>query len=389
MYCSKPNPGLGLAFKLQTSNFKLLLLFLVISASSLRAQLISLPDGGVNQKMWAGQRVGVTDIEIRWNAPGVKGREGKIWGTNVAYYGFTDIGFGTAKSSPWRAGANECTTMEFSTDVTIEGKTLAAGKYGFFIALYPDSCTLIFNKNPAGWGSYFYKAEEDVLRVTVRQQKDQPQSREWLTYTFSNPTDRSVVVALEWERWRIPFTVAADLEKTTLASIRRQLSGSMGFDPPSMQAAARWCLTNDVNLEEGLLWAQRTTDPRLGGVQTFAALSTRAGLERKLGKTDEADKSMQAALEKATVMDLHGYGRQLVTDKKYQEALAVFQKNYEKNGDTWPTHVGLMRGYSATGDLKKALEHAQIALKQAPDDLNRKNLEGMVKTLSEGKTIAQ
>lgn len=367
----------------------ILLFFIALTTFPLHAQLISLPDGGVNQKMWAGQRVGVTDIEIRWNAPGVKGREGKIWGTNVAYYGFTDIGFGTAQSSPWRAGANECTTMEFSTDVTIDGKPLAAGKYGFFIALYPDSCTLIFNRNSAGWGSYFYKAEEDVLRVTVRQQKDLPQSREWLTYAFSNPTARSVEMALEWERWRIPFTVAVDLENTAVASIRRQLSGSMGFDPPSMQAAARWCLNNNVNLEEGLLWAERTTDSRLGGVQTFAALSTRAGLERKLGKTAEADKSMQAALEKATIMDLHGYGRQLIGEKKYQEAMAVFQKNYEKNGDTWPTHVGLMRGYSATGDLKKALEHAQTALKQAPDDLNRKNLEGIVKTLSEGKAIAQ
>ena len=378
-------------FKLQTSNFKLplLLLYLVFSAFALRAQLISLPDGGVNQKMWAGQRIGVTDIEIRWNAPGVKGREGKIWGTNIAYYGFTDIGFGTSKSSPWRAGANECTTLEFSTDVTIEGKPLAAGKYGFFIALYPDSCTLIFSSNAAGWGSYFYKPEEDVLRVTVRQQKDLPQSREWLAYTFANPTGRSVEVALEWERWRIPFTVAADLEKTTVASIRRQLSGGMGFDPPSMQAAARWCLTNNVNLEEALVWADRTTDPTLGGQQTFAALSTKAGLERKLGRTAEADKSMQAALEKATILDMHGYGRQLVTDKKYQEAMSVFQKNYEKNGDAWPTHVGLMRGYSATGDLKKALEHAKIALRQAPDDLNKKSLEGMVKTLSEGKAIAQ
>jgi len=162
MYRSTSISGLRLPSKLQTSNSKLqtsnfklplLLLYLVFSAFALRAQLISLPDGGVNQKMWAGQRIGVTDIEIRWNAPGVKGREGKIWGTNIAYYGFTDIGFGTSKSSPWRAGANECTTLEFSTDVTIEGKPLAAGKYGFFIALYPDSCTLIFSSNAAGWGS--------------------------------------------------------------------------------------------------------------------------------------------------------------------------------------------------------------------------------------------
>lgn len=364
-------------------------LLLLVPSAVLHAQLLSLPDGGVNQKSWAGQRVGVTDIDIHWNAPGVKGREGKIWGTTVAHYGFVDIGFGTAKSSPWRAGANECTTLEFSTDVTIDGKPLAAGKYGFFIALYPDSCTLIFSRNASGWGTYFYKPEEDVLRVTVRQQKDLPQSREWLAYTFSNPRERSVEVALEWERWRIPFTVSVDLEQTTVASIRRQLSGAMGFDPPSMQAAAQWCLTHHVNLEEALVWAQRTTDPNLGGQQTFAALSTQAGLERELGHPAEADQTMQLAMEKASVIDLHGYGRRLIAEKKYPEALAVFQKNFEKAGGAWPTHVGLMRGYSAVGNLKSALEHAQAALKQAPDDLNRKNLDGMVKTLSEGKPIAQ
>jgi len=59
---------------------------ILVPSVSLRAQLLSLPDGGVNQKMWAGQRIGVTDIDIHWNAPGVKGREGKIWGTNIAYY---------------------------------------------------------------------------------------------------------------------------------------------------------------------------------------------------------------------------------------------------------------------------------------------------------------
>jgi len=370
---------------------KILLLALLTLTTSpmLFSQMIVLPDGGVNQKSWIGQRVGTTDIEIHWNAPGVKGREGKIWGTPVAHYGFTDIGFGTAKSSPWRAGANECTAISFSTDVTIEGKPLPAGKYGFFIAVHADSCTLIFNKNAEAWGAYFYKPEEDVLRVTVRQQKDLPQSREWLAYTFSDPTKNSIIVALEWERWRIPFRVSVDAEKTTIASIRRQLSTGMGFDGPSMQAAAQWCLTNNTNLEEAYLWITRATDPTLGNMSTFAALSTKAGLERKMGKAAEADKTMQVALDKASVIEMHGYGRQLLGQKKHSEALAVFQKNYEKYAGAWPTNVGLARGYSATGDLKKALEHAKAALPQAPDDLNRTSLEGMIKTLSEGKALAQ
>ena len=142
--------------KKSTFTFKPLLLvctLLSLQIFTLNAQLLKLPDGGVNLKSKVGRTVGVTDIEVSWNAPGVKGREGKIWGTTIAPYGFTVLGFGSLGESPWRAGANESTTVSFSTDVTINGKKLAAGKYGFFIALYPDSCVLIFNQNTAGGGS--------------------------------------------------------------------------------------------------------------------------------------------------------------------------------------------------------------------------------------------
>ena len=371
------------------SALALLASFLFLSPSGVFGQALSLPEGGVNHKSWAGRRVGVTDVEVRWNAPGVKGREGQIWGTNVAYYGYTVLGFGSNGESPWRAGANESTTISFSTDVSIEGQKLAAGTYGFFIALYPDSCTLIFSKNTAGWGSYFYKPELDVLRVNVRQQKDLPQSRERLEYTFSDQTDRSVVIALEWEHWRIPFKVEVGLTQTALASIQSQMSGALGFDPPSLQAAAQWCLANDVNLDEALVWINSATDPNLGGATTFAALSTKAGLLRKKGNTKEADATMETALANASVFEMHGYGRQLIGQKKYKEAFAVFERNFQKNGDTWPTHVGLMRGYSALGDVKNALKHARIALPQAPDDLNKNALEGMIKTLEGGKPLAQ
>ena len=77
------------------------------------------------------------------------------------------------------------------------------------------------------------------------------------------------------------------------------------------------------------------------------------------------------------------------TAKKNKEALAVFKLNAERHGDAWPVHVGLARGYAAVGDNQSALEHAKKALAQAPDAGNRKNLEAMVKTLSEGRTLDQ
>jgi tetratricopeptide (TPR) repeat protein len=100
---------------------------------------------------------------------------------------------------------------------------------------------------------------------------------------------------------------------------------------------------------------------------------------------------MQTALHSptATAVLIHQYGRQLLTAKKNAQALEVFQYNAERNGDAWPVHVGLARGYSATGDLQKALEHARKALPQAPDAPNRQILEAMIETLSKGKPVDQ
>lgn len=352
------------------------------------AQALRLPDA-TNPHCTAGRRLGVTDIEISWNAPGMKGRDGRIWGTPVAHYGFTVLGFGSNTASPWRAGANECTTISFSTDVRINGIPLSAGKYALFMALYADSVTLIFSKNIHEWGSYFYQVEDDVLRVTTHQQKDLPFAQELLTYTFHDQTDRSVLVSLEWERWRIPFRVEVDVVQTTLAAIQAQMSGALGFDPPSLQAAAQWCLANEVNLQEAFNWITTASDPNLGGLQTFPVLSTKAGLLRKLGRTSEADAAIKAAVANAKVLELHAYGRQLIGEKKYPEALEIFKLNLQKHGDVWPVHVGLMRGYSAVGDLNNALKHARLAIQQAPDEMNKNNLQNMLKTLEAGKPIAQ
>jgi predicted Zn-dependent protease len=84
-------------------------------------------------------------------------------------------------------------------------------------------------------------------------------------------------------------------------------------------------------------------------------LSTKAQVLLKIGRNEEADKIMQTAvkLPAATKLEIHQYGRQLLAEKKNAEALAVFQMNAERNGDAWPVHVGLARGYVAMGEPAK------------------------------------
>src|SRR5688572_32844080 len=178
------------------------------------------PDGG-NKKASVAEQIGIVKIAITYSRPGVKGREGKIWDTPVAHYGFVDQGHGTSTAAPWRAGANENTAITFSHPVKIEGRDLPAGTYGFFISLGEDESTLIFSKVNNSWGSFYYDAAEDALRVPVKNET-LDKSVEWLKYEFTDQTDNSVVISMSWEKLRIPFKVEADTKGLQIASFKSE-----------------------------------------------------------------------------------------------------------------------------------------------------------------------
>jgi hypothetical protein len=373
-------------FKIFSSLQILTAAILLIGWQQALAQSLTLPPSGGNKKASVSERIGITEVLIHYHRPGVKGREGKIWGQLVPY-GFTDLGFGPGKPAPWRAGANENTTISFSHDVKVEGKNLAAGTYGLHMAVEPESCVVIFSKNATSWGSYFYKPEEDALRVTVKPVKTD-QSQEWLKYEFMEQTPNSAVITLVWEKLKIPFKVEVDVAKTVVESMRKELRSSPGFEWQNWNAAALYCLQNNVNLEEALIWSDQAVGGQYIGQAHFATLSTKAQLLEKLNRQSEADQVMQQAMEKATPLEIHGYGRQLLTQNRSKEALNVFLLNAKKNGNAWPVNVGLARGYSAVGNTKNALKYAKLALPQAPDETNKKSLTDMIQSLSQGKTAA-
>ena len=359
------------------------MLFFISIISYSQIPLTVLPSGG-NKKAVVGEQIGLTKVVINYDRPGVKGREGKIWG-QLVHVGYMDQGFGNAKMAPWRAGSNENTTMEFSTDVKIEGKDLPAGKYGFFIAYDPNECTLIFSKNSTSWGSYYYNEREDALRVKVTPVA-LDKSVEWLKYEFSNETENSATIALMWEKLMIPFKVEVDYIKAQLASFRNELRTEKGFIWQSWEQAANWCLQRNVNLDEALLWADSASSRSFGGDKSFQAASTKAQILEKLGKKDEASVIMKNALPNASMNEIHGYGRSLLTQKKPKEALEVFKMNFQKNPNQMTTLVGLVRGYSANGDYKTALDYANKAM-AVTDTQNKSNIQTMIDKLKAGKDV--
>jgi len=368
---------------------------ILAGAAFAQYQGLSVPPSGNNQKAAVSQNIGPVKVNIEYSSPAVHGpggkdRRGQIWGVLVPY-GMADLGgFGNGRPGPWRAGANENTVFSVSNDVTIEGKPLAAGRYGLHMIPGKEEWVLIFSKDSNAWGSFFYEESRDALRVTVKPHKHE--YREYLTYEFNNRKGDEATAELQWEELAVGWTVKVpDANEIYISHMKQELTNSTGFSYQAYLNAVQFCLTANTHLEQALEWSEAAIKMPFVGQTNFNTLSTKAQVLAKLKRTEESAKLMDTAmhLPGTTAIEIHGYGRQLQMQKNTAEAMKVFRYNAERNGDAWPVHVGLARVYAASGDLPKALEHAQKALGQAPDPLNRKSLEGMVKSFSEGKNIEQ
>ena len=134
------------------------------------------------------------DLRRRGHPGGPNDRRGKIWGDLVPY-GMSDLGFNGCASCPWRAGANENTTFTVTHDVQVQGQKLPAGTYGLHMIPGKDEWTIIFSKDANAWGSYWYDAKNDALRVKTKPAKSE--YHEWLTYEFTERDPAKATVALE------------------------------------------------------------------------------------------------------------------------------------------------------------------------------------------------
>jgi hypothetical protein len=113
----------------------------------------------LSQHASVSQSIGMVTVNIDYGSPRVhapgtnEDRHGTIWGGLVPY-GLTDLGFGSCKQCPWRAGADWNTTFTVSHDVKVEGQALKAGTYGLSMIAQamPDDWTLIFSNDSRNWG---------------------------------------------------------------------------------------------------------------------------------------------------------------------------------------------------------------------------------------------
>ena len=218
------------------------------------------------------QRVGLTDVTLSYSRPSVNGRA--IWGALVPL------------DKPWRTGANAATTITFSDDVTVEGQKLAAGTYSIFTIPGKAEWTVIFNNDAKLWGETDYDAAKDALRVKVK-----PQAAEMLDTLhigFPSIGATSAVLAIEWEKLRVPVTVGVDVD----AKIRKSVAAAETASWQAPMMAARYWFDAKTNKEE----AWKLLEKSIATNKNYVNVSRKARVLADEGKVAEAVKFGDEAL---------------------------------------------------------------------------------------------
>lgn len=253
----------------------------VLSCSVPAFAQLELPRPSPNAKLV--QTVGLTDITVEYSSPAVRGRQGKIWGTLVPY------------GQIWRAGANGATKITFSKDVTIGTTTVPAGSYALFlIPAATGNWTVVVSKEANQPGSSAYKKEQDLLRLDVK--PEVAPMRERLTFLFSDFTNDTAKLQLEWEKIRVSIPVKLGTEAQVAANLTAyQDTGAQG----PYTNAARYELEQKKDYDAGLGFVEKSIAIK----EDWLNVWTKAQLLAAKGKTADAYPLAQKAQtlgEKAT-----------------------------------------------------------------------------------------
>jgi tetratricopeptide (TPR) repeat protein len=319
------------------------------------------------------QTIGISTVTVNYSRPSVKGRE--VWGKLVPY-GWNAQGFGNGNSAPWRAGANENTTIKFSHNAKVEGKDVPAGEYGLFFVINEDnSGEVILSKDKRSWGSFWYEPTHDLMRSKI-QLRSIPMT-ELLTYDFINNTKTSSELVLNWEKKQFPVKIEFDVDGIVMANAVEELKGTTGFSWQGFNSAANYALQNKVNYEQALKWSEQAVAQN----PSFATLSVKSNLLKVMGKTADADSVMNAAIAISTENELNLYGYNLMNAGQQDKAIEMFILNTKRFPKSPNTFDSLGEGYATKGDKKNAILNFKKSLSMNPPANVKANSEKFLKQL--------
>jgi Protein of unknown function (DUF2911) len=261
--------------------------------SGLRAQTPNIIFPAASPACTLQQRVGLTDIEVAYSRPGVKGRV--IFGGIVPY------------GMVWRTGANQATTIAFSTPVKLEGNDIPAGTYSLFTIPGENEWTIIINKDANQWGAFQYNEKVDLVRFKVKPVK-LAESIESFTIEFNRIRDESAVLNLVWDRTVVPIHLQVDVASKLVPQIKAAMAAPGKKSDGFYFQAATFYYDHNLDQKKALDWvnAGLADNPPIA----FEMLHLKAQLLAKQG--DKADAIAAARQSTELAIKVEGPGNSFV-----------------------------------------------------------------------------
>jgi len=232
------------------------------------------------------QHVGLTDIEIVYSRPGVKGRP--IFGGLVPY------------GQVWRTGANNATKITFSTPVKLNGAEIPAGTYALFTIPGETEWTIIINKGATQWGAFQYNETNDLVRVKATPLK-LAEPVETFTIEINDIRDESATLNLTWEKTRVPVKLEVELVSKLVPQIEAVMSAAEGRKP--YYQAALFYYDHGQDLQKASKWV----DAAIAEREAYYIVNLKARILAKLGDKEGAIAAAKRSTELAIKAKDTGY----------------------------------------------------------------------------------
>jgi len=218
------------------------------------------------------QHIGLTDIEINYSRPSVKGRV--IYG-NIVPYG-----------EVWRTGANASTKISFSTPVKLNGNAIPAGRYALFTIPGETEWTIIISKNTNGFGAFGYKPDEDLVRFKVTPVTLPDTSIETFAIEFNHIRDETALIDLAWEKTVVPIHLEVDVVSKVVSQIDAAIASTNKPQAQFYFQAATFYFNHDLDIKKALAWLDTglADKPKIA----FELLNLKAKILAKQGDKDGA-----------------------------------------------------------------------------------------------------
>ncbi len=207
------------------------------------------------------QNFALGDITIEYSRPSVKGRV--VFGDLVPY------------DKLWRTGANASTKITFSDKVKLEGTDVPAGTYSLYTIPGKTEWTIILNKNTTLWGTDGYKQEEDIARFKVKSMTMNDKV-ETFTINVADVTAASANVDIIWEKTRVVFNIASNIDSVMMKNIETALSPA---DKRPYYQAANYYFENGKDLNKALEWVNKAIEQN---PKAFYMVHLKAKIQMKL-----------------------------------------------------------------------------------------------------------